>query len=73
MQCYVRRPFWNSMDSNYNEIMDTYEIEISLYPQSFTIEANNKDDAIEKAKGKFYEANGNRSIYAIENVEKIKQ
>ena len=53
--------------------MHTFEVEISLYPQSFTVEAQNEDDAIEKAKSKFYVANGDSSIYAIEKVEQVEQ
>lgn len=48
--------------------MKKFEVEISLYPQTYTVEAENESDAIEKAKIKFDEYNNGKSIYAIESV-----
>ena len=51
--------------------MKKYEVEISLYPQTYTVEAENEKQAEEIAKQKFDDYNNGKSVYAIESVTEV--
>lgn len=48
--------------------MKKFEVEISLYPQTYTVEAENEKETVEKAKQQFDDYNNGKSVYAIESV-----
>jgi hypothetical protein len=50
---------------------EKYEVEISLYPQTFEVEASDRLEAIQKAKELFHDKNNGRSVYEIVSAEKI--
>lgn len=48
-----------------------YQVEISLYPQIFTVEAESEREAEELAKKQFDDYNNGKSVYAIEGIEEV--
>lgn len=49
--------------------IETYVIEISVYPQSFTIVGKTRGEAILEAQRRFYEATNGMSIWETTVVE----
>ncbi len=48
--------------------MKNFKVELHLYPQEFSVEAENEDEAVEKAKQLFSDKNDGASVYSIETV-----
>lgn len=49
----------------------TYEVELHLYPQTYTVTATTEAEAVEKAKELFANKNNGASIYTVESITQV--